>query len=77
MKYKNEIVHAELKMFMLVLFFLGAVSDQNDELHEDVLLGQDTADQKNGTDLPTFEDFMNDFYDIGEFNYILFSLNYR
>ena len=77
MKYKNEIVHAELKMFLLVLFFQGAVSDQNDELHEDVLLGQDTAKQKNQTDLPTFEEFMNDFYDIGEFNYILFSLNYR
>ena len=76
MKYKNEIVHAELKMFLLVLFFQGAVSDQNDELHEDVLLGQDTAEQKNQTDLPTFEEFMNDFYDIGEFNYILSPLNY-
>ena len=69
-------MHAELKMFMLVLFFLVAVSDQNDELHEDVLLGQDTAEQKNQTDLPTFEEFMNDFYDIGEFNYILSPLNY-
>ena len=48
-------MHAELKMFMLVLFFLGAVSDQNDELHEDVSLGQDAAKQKNGTDLSLFE----------------------
>ena len=77
MKYKNEIVHAEFKMLFLVLFFQSAVSDQNDELHENVLFGQDTAKQKNRTDLPTFEEFMNDFNDIGEFNYILFSLNYR
>ena len=77
MEYKNEIVHAEFKMLLLVLFFQSAVSDQNDELHENVLFGQDTAKQKNRTDLPTFEEFMNDFNDIGEFNYILFSLNYR
>ena len=70
-------MHAELNMFLLVLFFQGAVSDQNDEFHENVLLGQDTAKQKNQTDLPTFEEFMNYFNDIGEFNYILFSLNYR
>ena len=48
-------MHAELKMFMLVLFFLGAVSDRNDKLHEDVSLGQDAAKQKNGTDLSLFE----------------------
>ena len=68
-------IHAQIKMFFLVLLFRGAVLDQNDEFHEDDLLCQDDiAKQNNGTDLPTFEEFMNDFYDIGELKYMLIFL---
>ena len=62
-------MHAVLKMFFLFLLFRGAFLDQNNEFHEDFSLGpDDIAKQQNGTDLPTFEEFMNDYYDIGEFN---------
>lgn len=62
-------MHAVLKMFVLFLLFRGAFLDQNNEFHQDFSLGpDDIAKQQNGTDLRTFEEFMNDYSDIGEFN---------
>ena len=58
-------------MFFLVLFFQCSGTDHTDKIHKNVSLGpDDIVMQTNETDLPTFQENMDDLYDIVEFKYM-------